>query len=49
MALKLGVREIPWFTLTLWLTGIYSAILILSMFFKADFLNVSTIKIKPYL
>lgn len=41
MALKLGVREIPWFTLTLWLTGIYSAILIFSMFFKADFLNVT--------
>ena len=40
VAQKIGVREIPWFLLTLYLTGIYTLITVLTLFNRIDILNV---------
>jgi len=40
---KIGLREeIPWYKMTLALTGVYGLVTLLTLFSKADFLNVST-------
>jgi hypothetical protein len=41
VAQKIGMRGIPWYNLTLYLTGIYTVVTVLTLFHRADFLNVS--------
>lgn len=40
IALKMGVRDIPWYQVTLYLTLINSVVTVLTLFSRADFLNV---------
>ena len=41
VAHQIGIREIPWFTVTLVLTAVYTVVTVLTLFHRADFLNVS--------
>jgi len=44
VAVRIGVKEIPWFRLTLWLTGFYTLVSLLSLLGnRMEFLNVSPI------
>ena len=39
--MRIGVKEIPWFRLTLWLTGFYTLVSLLSLFGnRFEILNV---------
>jgi len=40
LANRLGMNEVPWYKLTLYVTAIYTLIVLLSLFYRADFLNV---------
>ena len=41
IAVKLGLKEVPWYRLTLYITGIYTLVILLSLFYRADFFSVS--------
>ena len=42
VAVRIGVKEIPWFRLTLWLTAFYTLVSLLSLFAnRTEVLNVS--------
>lgn len=41
VAERLGLREIPWFTVTVWLTAFYTVLTVFVCFYREDFLNVN--------
>lgn len=42
VAIRIGAKEIPWYRVTLWLTGFYTLVSLLSLFAnRMEFLNVS--------
>jgi len=40
LAQKIGMKEIPWFKWTLYMTFIYAVVTVLVLFHRSDFLNV---------
>lgn len=41
VATKMGIREIPWYSVTLYLTIFYTVITLLTLFSRVDILNVN--------
>ena len=48
MALRIGVREIPWYRVTLYLTLAYAVVTLLTLFYRADFLNLTICTVAIY-
>ena len=49
VALKLGFNHVPWFSLTLVVLGIYTALTLLVLFFKSDFINLTVCVVAIYM